>query len=313
MRQPFTTSVLVLFGALATTACGESSAGPAPAPPPQPEPAAPPPPVEAADGPRVVAIGDLHGDLERALAVLRLAGLVDEGGHWSAGETVFVQTGDLLDRGDDGKETIDLIQRLQREAAEAGGAVHSVLGNHEVMNLQGDLRYVTAGDFAGYGGADARALELGPEGEDGRWLRERPAVVKVGRTVFAHGGVTPAMAELGLDRLNTWVLAAIDGEADPAVLGREGPLWYRGYLQGGLTEVCPALEQALMALGAERMVVGHTTQRSGRIAQRCNGALIGIDTGISDHYGARLSALELRGGVDAWALYPDGPEDLPDP
>jgi hypothetical protein len=61
------------------------------------------------------------------------------------------------------------------------------------------------------------------------------------------------------------------------------------------------------------MVVGHTTQRSGEVAVRCNGALLGIDTGISDHYGAHLAAIELRGGVDAWALYPDGPEDLPDP
>ncbi len=298
-------------------ACGEPAAQGSSAEATQP---AEPVPAEApaassttsGDALHIVAIGDLHGDLERSLAVLRLAGLVDEEGRWSGGTTTLVQTGDLLDRGDQGVETVDLMQRLQLEAAEAGGTVHALLGNHETMNLLGDLRYVTPGDFEGYGGVEARARELGPEGEDGRWLRERPSVVKVGRTVFAHGGVTPAMAELGLERLNAWVLEAVAGTAGPEVLGEAGPLWFRGYLQGDVPEVCPALAEALLALGAERMVVGHTTQRSGRIAQRCNGALIGIDTGISAHYGAHIAALEIRGD-DAWALYPEGPEDLPDP
>ncbi len=261
----------------------------------------------------MVAIGDLHGDLGSSLAVLRLAGLVDDEGRWSGGETVLVQTGDLLDRGDEGVETVDLMQRLQREAAEAGGRVEVLLGNHEVMNMMGDWRYVTPGDVEGYGGQVARQAALSSSGEDGAWLRQRPAATRVGRTIFVHGGITPTMAELGLERMNAWVLAAMEGGADPAVLGRDGPLWFRGYLEGELTEVCPALSQALLALKAERMVVAHTTQRSGRIAERCGGALIGIDTGISEHYGAHAAALELRAGSDAWALYPSGPEDLPDP
>jgi hypothetical protein len=263
--------------------------------------------------PRIVAVGDLHGDLSRSLEVLRLAGVVDEAGHWSGGAAVLVQTGDQLDRGDQGVETLDLLQRLEGEALAAGGRVVVLLGNHEAMNLGGDWRYVTEGDIAGYGGLEARQRALSPAGEDGAWLGGRPVAVKLGRTVFAHGGVTPTMAELGLEPLNAWARAALQGAADPAVLGQDGPLWYRGYLQDDITVACPALERALLALGAERMVVGHTTQRSGRIAERCGGALIGIDTGISAHYGAHIAALELRGGEDAWALYPDGPEDLRDP
>lgn len=75
---------------------------------------------------------------------------------------------------------------------------------------------------------------------------------------------------------------------------------------------CQELEAALIQLDARRMVVGHTTQRTGRVAVRCGGALLGIDTGISRHYGGHRSALELRAG-DARAIYPTGTQDLPDP
>ncbi len=281
-----------------------------------PEPPPTPAPTQAAGSSgvgRVVAIGDLHGDLERSLAVLRLAGLVDEQARWSGGEAVLVQTGDLLDRGDQGRETLDLLLRLQVEARAAGGRVEVLLGNHEAMNMLGDWRYVTPGDIEGYGGLEARKSALSLGGEHGAWLWRLPVAVQVGDTVFVHGGITPAMAEQGLDRLNAWFLAALEGEASPAVLQEQGPTWYRGYLQGGVTEVCPSLQRALASLGATRMVVGHTTQRSGEVAVRCQGALLGIDTGISAHYGAQLAALELRGGEDAWALYATGPEDLPDP
>lgn len=306
MVQPGASPLLLLFSSLTVLGCSEPAALDAqsrPAP-------APPPVVDAAV--RTVAIGDLHGDLDSALAVLRLAGLVDRTGHWSGGAATLVQTGDLLDRGDQGVEVVDLFQRLELEAEAAGGRVEVLLGNHETMNLQGDWRYVTPGDIAGYGGEGARREALSPVGDDGAWLLGQPVAVQVGRTVFVHGGITPSMAELGLERLNTWALSALQGHASPEVLGRSGPQWYRGYLQGDVPEVCPALAQALLALKADRMVVGHTTQKSGEIAVRCNGALLGIDTGISDHYGQRMAALELR-GEDAWALYPTGPEDLPDP
>jgi len=307
MLQPYTSHVLLLVALLPVSGCRSPEAQQAPV-----EPAPQPAPAPGSSATRTVAIGDLHGDLERTVTVLRLAGLVDEQGRWSGGSDVLVQTGDLLDRGDQGVETMDLLQRLQVEAEAAGGRVEVLLGNHEAMNMMGDLRYVTAGDIAGYGGDEARKLALGPGGDDGAWLRQRPVVTRVGRTVFAHGGVTPEMAELGIDALNAWAQAAVAGQASPEVLGDAGPMWYRGYLQFGLTDACPALERALMSLKASRMVVGHTTQRSGEIAVRCNGTLLGIDTGISAHYGAHVAALEIRGD-DAWALYPSGPEDLVDP
>ena len=302
--RPSSSTRLALLLGLALAACG-SAPGPSTGGPPT---AAPP----AAGPARVVAVGDLHGDPEAALDVLRLAGLVDAQGRWSGGQAVLVQTGDTTDRGPSSRAVLELMVRLQAEAAAAGGQVIALLGNHEVMNLTGDWRYVSEADLADFGGEQARQQALSPQGELGRWLREQVAVAKVGDTVFVHGGVRPAWAALGVDGLARAVDDALEGRASPEVLGDEGPMWYRGLLQAPEPIACAELTQSLTALGARRMVVGHTTQKTGRIAARCGGQLLAIDTGISAHYGGHRAALELREG-DAWALYADGAQDLPDP
>lgn len=302
------TLIMSLFVA---TACGS---GPEPVPTAVTPPKARPGRAPAENGvpARVVALGDLHADLDAALAVLRMTGLVDAEGRWSGADTVLVQTGDTTDRGPDSRAVLELLIRLSAEAEAAGGQVVSLLGNHEVMNLHGDWRYVSSADVAAFGTADARRDALAPSGALGSWLRERDVVARVGDTVYAHGGITAVWARQGLPAINAAASEAMRLDPRAAVLGEEGPLWFRGYLLTDPTLACDELRQALDALGARRMVVGHTTQRSGRIAVRCGGALIGIDTGISAHYGGNRAALELRSG-DAWAIYPGGPEDLPDP
>jgi len=277
-------------------------------------PAAENPPTPQAPSQRIVAIGDLHADLPQALAVLRLAGLVDEAGAWSGGAATLVQTGDLTDRGPDSKEVIELMDRLAAEATAQGGRVVSLLGNHELMNLTGDWRYVSPGDVADFGSTEARQAAFAPTGPLGASLRARDPAALVGRTVFVHGGVSARFAEeaRSVEVLSAQFHAALGGRGAPTVLGDEGPLWYRGYLQAPEPVACAELTRALAALGAERMVVGHTTQRSGQVATRCGGRLLGIDTGISSHYGGNLAAVEIVGG-DAVALYPDGRVDLPDP
>ena len=91
----------------------------------------------------VVAIGDVHGDFDDFVAILQHTGLIDKQNHWTGGKTTFVQVGDLLDRGPKPREVMDLMMALEKEAAQAGGRVVSLLGNHEMMNIMGDLRYVT--------------------------------------------------------------------------------------------------------------------------------------------------------------------------
>lgn len=107
---------------------------------------------------RVVAVGDIHGGYDRLIAILRRAGIIDSRDRWAAGRTIFVQTGDVLDRGAHSRRALDLLRRLEREAAEAGGAVHVLLGNHEIMRLTRDMRYVSAQEYAAFRTADSSDL-----------------------------------------------------------------------------------------------------------------------------------------------------------
>lgn len=272
--------------------------------------------VTAAEAPRLVAIGDLHGDLSQARAALRLAGLIDDQGRWAGGTTIFVQTGDVTDRGPDSKAILDLLMALEPQAKEAGGEIIALLGNHEVMNMIGDLRYVHPGDTAAFGGPEARSQAFSRDGAYGEWLLDRPIVAKVGRLVFAHGGITETWAQRGLVQINreareSLLLPAGKRESAP-VLGPGGPLWYRGFAQDPEAQACPHLQRSLDALDADVMVVGHTAQRSGTILSRCEGRLHVIDIGIGSAYGGNLGAWSWSNGM-ATAIYPTGTVTLPSP
>ena len=116
-----------------------------------------PPPVAIRTTERIVAVGDIHGAYRPVRDLLRTAGIIDGRSRWIGGRTVLVQTGDVLDRGADSRRVLDLLRRLETEAARAGGRVHALLGNHEVMRMVGDWRYVSAGEFAAFRDADSGA------------------------------------------------------------------------------------------------------------------------------------------------------------
>ncbi|MBI1899278.1 MAG: metallophosphoesterase [Acidobacteria bacterium] len=107
---------------------------------------------------KVVAIGDLHGDYEQFLVVLRAAGLVDARAKWIGGRAHLVQTGDVLDRGPDSRNIMDLLIELATEARRAGGQVHALIGNHETMNLIGDLRYTSPAEFDSFRTNDSETV-----------------------------------------------------------------------------------------------------------------------------------------------------------
>jgi hypothetical protein len=99
---------------------------------------------------RIIAVGDLHGDFQAWMGIAMAAGVVDPAGHWAGGTTTLVQLGDVADRGPDSLKIIRSLQGLQAEAPRAGGRVIVVLGNHEAMNLLGDFRYTTPGEYAAF-------------------------------------------------------------------------------------------------------------------------------------------------------------------
>ncbi len=112
------------------------------------------------DAKRVVAVGDVHGDHDRFTRLLLRTGVLDSKLEWSGGETVLVQTGDLLDRGPDSRRALELMMRLERDARKAGGHAITLLGNHEVMNLTGDLRYLHPEELAPYAAEESSTEHL---------------------------------------------------------------------------------------------------------------------------------------------------------
>jgi hypothetical protein len=107
---------------------------------------------------RVVAFGDVHGAYDELVALLKTTGLVGEDLQWTGGTTVAVSLGDLLDRGQESRQVMDLLMRLQVEARDAGGRLHVILGNHEAMNLIGDLRYLVPEDYAAFAADETAAM-----------------------------------------------------------------------------------------------------------------------------------------------------------
>ena len=259
---------------------------------------------------RVVAIGDIHGDLQAARRALQLAGATDAKDRWIGGDLVIVQVGDILDRGDGEREILDLLQRLEVEAKAKGGRLIQLLGNHEAMNAQGDFRYVTAAgmaDFDTTAGLDltapdmeqradvarARRVAFQPGGVFARRLARLAVAVRVGDTVFVHAGLLPRYARIPISSLNkasrVWLQGG--GPFPEWMDDTNGPLWTRAYTESD-RQTCATLGEALALLKASRMVIGHTVYRKG-IESACDGALWRIDTGMSKAFGGVIEVLEI--------------------
>ncbi len=261
---------------------------------------------------RLVAVGDVHGDLRALVDALDAAQVIDDDLHWSGGETVVVQVGDQLDRGDDERAILDYLEVLADEAHAAGGAVHALLGNHETMNVAEDFRYVTDGGWDDFDDVpydrDDRALAEYVDWARGRVAAFRPGglyatvlaghnvVMVVGDTVFVHGGLLPDLAEHGIERANREVQAWMHGSgARPGFVSAEhSPVWSRHYSQDTGADECAMLAETLRMVGAARMVVAHTVQPNG-ISSACDGRVFRVDVGLSAYYGGPQEVLELRG------------------
>lgn len=295
------------------------AAEPAPPAPDDPPPLRPlpdagrmvPPPFHHPEAARVVAFGDVHGDLRAATAALTTAGVIDDAGHWSGGETVVVQVGDQLDRGDDEREILEWFERLADEADAVGGAFYVLLGNHEVMNVSGDLRYVTPGGFDDFDDErralpperqatqrerQGRVAAFAPGGRYARLLARHNLVMQVGDSLFVHGGLRPDHVDYGLDRINRETQAWMRGEAQqPGILtDANAPIWTR-YLSYTPTPAdCADLDAVLAEAGAMRLVVAHTVQIEG-ITAGCDDKVWRVDTGMASYYGGPIEVLEIIG------------------
>ena len=349
---------------------------------------------------RIVAVSDIHGAYDAMVATLHNAEVIDADLGWSGEGTHLVIVGDILDRGPDSREAMDLLMRLEQEAETAGGRVHVLVGNHEAMNLVGDLRYVSREEFADFaaeetveererwlaeyarrknGNGDisdelrrdfderfpegyfAHRREFAADGTYGAWLLSQPVVVVVNGTAFVHGGLSPMIADIGLDGVNGTLageleryvenlgplvdagvltpmdsfyahqrilenyMPAVDADAalmdaiaetrelaDSDVHAPDGPLWYRGNVACCRLVEEERLQAALDAIGATRVVIGHTPTQGRRILQRFDGDIIEVDTGmLSERYGGTGNALIIEG--DRLAVVSEDSEEVTSP
>ena len=189
---------------------------------------------------RAVIVPDVHGAYDALVRLLQATAVVGEDLKWSGGDTHLVSLGDLLDRGGNSRAVMDLLMRLQEEAPQTGGRVHALFGNHEQMNLIGDLRYVSAGEFAAFAEDESPEMrnealrdfaasnpDLGPEqslaafddryppgyfghrqafrpeGRYGKWLLSLPTIIVINDTAFVHGGLPKGTATWTSEQLNT--------------------------------------------------------------------------------------------------------------
>lgn len=229
---------------------------------------------------KVLAISDIEGNFKGFKMILQGAGVIDHQYNWTYGEGHLILVGDLFDRGDNVTQCLWLIYKLESEAEEAGGKVHFILGNHDIMNLTNDFRYVHPNYFI-----NASLLEeeynnfYTTNTELGRWLRTKNAIEKIGDYVFIHGGIQHATVNfnLSLNEMNNMVRYCIDQpppDYNSAILtGSSGLYWYRGLVEGDITEL--QLDSILDQLNCSKIIVGHTIVN--KIKGLYNNKVVAID------------------------------------
>lgn len=149
---------------------------------------------------RVVAVGDIHGDCDALVAVLKMAGVVDDHADWAGGKAHVVQVGDLPSRGPQTRKAMDLLMKLETQAAAAGGGVHALIGNHEAMVMSGDYRSILPEEFAEFKTPESAELlkalfeqEIAERRKHGNLPRDARAAEEFRRQWFAYH--TPGFAE----------------------------------------------------------------------------------------------------------------------
>lgn len=218
-----------------------------------------------------LAISDMEGNLKGFLKLLKAGKVIDDQFNWTFGDGHLVLTGDFFDRGTQVTELLWFIYSLEEKAKAAGGYVHFVLGNHEIMNLNGDFRYVHPRymEHASLMKLDYLVL-FDEQSELGRWLRTKNIVEKIGDVLYMHGGISSEVNQFNAASPKINELARpYYGDTSYAypniyveILYSElGPFWYRGYYTGNPKATEAQVDSTLNIFGARYIATGHTIIR----------------------------------------------------
>lgn len=209
---------------------------------------------------KMLVISDIEGNFEGLKLILQGNKIINDDFKWTFGNNHLILLGDFFDRGTNVTECLWLIYKLEEEAEKKGGKVHFILGNHEVMNMKGQLKYVRNKYKEN---ADTLKLDYNKwyskNAELGHWLRSKNSVEKIGNLLFTHGGIHKNLAKnYTIEEINNITRSTIDKKTmkNDLFLGENSPLWYRGIAKE--EESQEDLENTLSQYNVQKLIIGHT-------------------------------------------------------
>ncbi len=258
----------------------------------------------------IVIISDIHGRFNFYIDILSAHGIIDEDLNWKFGNGRLVVLGDVFDRGDMVTDVLWHLFGLERQAEKAGGRVHLLLGNHEILLFAGvhsynHPKYATVEDlsFTDYSGLYSELSVIGA------WLRTKPVIMNINDILFVHGGISieTVRRDLNIESINRKFHNMVMGlevstEAEleeRKFLNNElGPVWYRGYFNDA--QYCEIKMDSIMGhFAVNHIVVGHT--QCEEIASLFGDRVLGIDTSVEDEHPGEI--LLYKNGVFYRCLY----------
>lgn len=247
---------------------------------------------------KIAALSDIHGQHDLFIQLLTSNGIINKEGDWSFGNGHFVIVGDVFDRGDQVTETLWFLYKLEQQAAKSGGKVHYLLGNHEIMVLNADLRYVSEKYQMVAEKMETTYDQLFDDSTlIGQWLRTKPVAISINDIAFAHAGFSPEFASrkftiaetnrLFHQRIIDHSKERISQNDSTTFLAKSsGPIWYRGYF----TDENFSKEQLTAILSymkKKHIVVGHTSIKE--VQTHYDGGLFSVDSSMKrGEYGELL-------------------------
>ncbi len=254
---------------------------------------------------KLLALSDIEGNFDMFRKLLQANGVIDEKFNWIFSNGHLILIGDMFDRGNQVTECLWLIYSLEEKAKISGGYVHYILGNHEIMNLRGNHRYVQQKYSRN---ADLLKIKLprlyGENSELGRWLRTKNVMEKVGDILFVHGGISDDVSQtnLSVDEINELLrpyYASVNIDSSNSALMKinstsTSPFWYRGYYaEVNLRPSMQQIDDVLQRFGVNQIITGHTIVE-GSISAHYNGKVINTDT---EHARGKSEALLVEGST----------------
>jgi hypothetical protein len=246
---------------------------------------------------KLLAISDIEGNFNAFHSLLLNNGVIDENYNWTYGKGHLVLGGDFMDRGENVTQVLWLIYKLEQEAQEQGGMVHFILGNHEVMNLQGIFNYVDkkyvqlAQKYSGETDKKAACSSLMTKNQElVKWLKSKNSIEKIGNLLFVHGGISPELvnAKFSINEINEIIRSRLlygpsiedhRKQNEDFLFASFGPLWYRGlainYRNHYKKSTEKEVEKALKTFRVKHIVIGHTI--ANEISTDFNGKVIRTD------------------------------------